>query len=93
VPCEPDPLDTFVKDLRAMVVDNAPRLFAVVQEYGERVDGRIVAWGMAFDDHAEIVSCDRSMRTSAKAPEQALFLFRVPPHIRPHLVWVTPEVS
>ncbi|PKW15005.1 hypothetical protein [Saccharopolyspora spinosa] len=31
-----------------LVADAASSLFAVLQEYGERVDVRIAAWGMAF---------------------------------------------
>jgi hypothetical protein len=58
-----------------MVADEAPRLFAVVQEYGERVDGQIAAWGMAFADHAEVVSVKRGMRMSLQAPEKALRMF------------------
>jgi hypothetical protein len=57
----------FTAILESMVADEAPRLFAVVQEYGKRVDGMIVAWGMAFADHAEVVSVTRGMRMSLKA--------------------------
>lgn len=55
-----DPLDTLVPDptgmpplcsekdfddlLVQLVTDSAPRTFAVVQEYGQRVDGHIAAW-------------------------------------------------
>lgn len=56
----PHPLDAFVADPSGMtplcdepmfasivestVADESPRLFAIVQEYGERVDCRIAAW-------------------------------------------------
>lgn len=42
----------FAQEIAELVAAEAPRLFAVVQEYGERVDGRIAAWGLAFEDHA-----------------------------------------
>lgn len=103
------PLDAFVPDpaeltpvcdepefaaiLEEMVADEAPRLFAVVQEYGERVDGRIVAWGMAFDDHAEVVSVGRTRRMSLQSPENALRLFKVGSHIRARLVWFNPDAA
>jgi hypothetical protein len=103
------PLDEFVSDpsdltpvcdepefatiLEEMVADEAPRLFAVVQEYGDRVDGRIVAWGMAFDDHTEVVSVKRGLRMSLQAPENALRLFKFGSHIQARLVWFNPDAA
>ncbi|MGH3905992.1 MAG: hypothetical protein ACRDTE_17690 [Pseudonocardiaceae bacterium] len=95
-PAEPTPLcdePEFAALLEEMVADEAPRLFAVVQEYGERVDGRIAAWGMAFDDHAEVVSVGRGMRMSLQAPENALRLFKFGSHIRARLVWFNPNAA
>lgn len=104
-----DPLDEFVADpagltpacdepeftalLEEMVADEAPRLFAVVQEYGDRVDGQIVAWGMAFDDRAEVVSVGRTRRMSLPAPENALRLFEFGSHLRARVVWVNPDAA
>ena len=34
----------FAQEINELVADEAPRLFAVVQEYGERADGRVAAW-------------------------------------------------
>ncbi|MGH3900040.1 MAG: hypothetical protein ACRDTA_17730 [Pseudonocardiaceae bacterium] len=103
------PLDEFVSDpsgltpvcdepefttiLEEMVADEAPRLFAVVQEYGDRVDGRIAAWGMAFDDHAEVVSVKRGLRMSLPASENALRLFKFGNHIQARLVWFNPDAA
>ncbi len=105
----PHPLDEFVSDpsgltpvcdegefaaiLEEMVADEAPRLFAVVQEYGDRVDGRIAAWGMAFADHAEVVSVTRKRRMSLPAPEHALRLFTFGSHIQARLVWFNPDAA
>ncbi|MFB9691052.1 hypothetical protein [Amycolatopsis plumensis] len=77
----------FAAILEEMVADEAPRLFGVVQEYGERVDGRIAAWGLAFDDHTEVVSAGRTRQMCLQAPENALRLFRVGSQIRARLVW------
>lgn len=77
----------FAAILESMVADEAPRLFAIVQEYGERADARIAAWGMAFDDHAEVVSQVSGMRASLRAPEHALRRFNLGSHIRARLVW------
>ncbi|HEY0804907.1 MAG TPA: hypothetical protein VGD84_07580 [Pseudonocardiaceae bacterium] len=106
---EPHPLDALVPDpaglsplcdaeafaasLEGMVADFAPRVFAVVQEYGERVDGRIAAWGMAFEDHAEIVDVKGRVRMGMRSPEDALRGFAFGSHVRPHLVWVNPDAA
>ena len=103
------PLDQFIPDpsglmplsdepgfaaiLESVVADEAPRLFAIVQEYGERVDGRIAAWGMAFDDYAEVVSVSRGVRASLRTPEDALRLFNCGSHIRARLVWFNPDAA
>ena len=66
---------------------------ADVQEYGERVDGRIAAWGMAFADHAEVVSVTRGLRMSLQAPENALRMFKFGSHVRARLVWFNPDAA
>lgn len=83
----------FATELESMVADEAPRLFAVVQEYGERVDAQIAAWGMAFDDHAEVVSVERGLRMSLREPDQALRGFNFGSHIRARLVWFNPDAA
>jgi hypothetical protein len=83
----------FAAILEEMVADKAPRLFAVVQEYGERVDARIAAWGLAFPDHAEVVSVEHTQRMSLQAPENALRLFRLGSHVRARLVWFNPDAA
>lgn len=85
--------EEFTAIMEKMVADEAPRLFAVMQVYGERVDGRIAAWGMAFTDHAEVVSVDHGMRMSLQAPENALRLFKFGSHIRARLVWFNPDAA
>ncbi len=85
--------DEFAAELAAMVADEAPRLFAVVQEYGERVDGRIAAWGLAFDDHALVLTIGRPRWMLLPAPERALRIFTVGSHIRARLVWFDPAAA
>ncbi|MDQ2708202.1 MAG: hypothetical protein M3Z25_11440 [Actinomycetota bacterium] len=97
----PDPSDLaplcdepeFAAILEELVADEAPRLFAVVQEYGERVNVRIAAWGMAFAEHTEIVSAEREVRMSLQAPENALWMFKLGSHIRARLVWLNPDAA
>jgi hypothetical protein len=69
-----------------MVADEAPRLFAVAHEVGERVDGWVAAWGLAFDDHVEVISDRGWMRLSS--PDRALWLLGRRPNITAHIVWV-----
>jgi hypothetical protein len=81
----------FAAIMETLVADEAPRLFAVVQEYGERVDGVIAAWGMAFPDHAKLVS--HQLRMSVREPASALRMFTVGSHIRPGWVWFNPDAA
>jgi len=83
--------DEFAVLIDGMVADFAPRLFAIVQEYGEHADGRIAAWGMDFDDHADVVSVEGGVRMTLQAPEKALARFRWGEHITARLVWVNPD--
>jgi hypothetical protein len=107
-----DPLDAFVTDpsgrpplgsedefaaiLDGMVAANAPRRFAVVQEYGDRVDARIAGWGIAFDDHADVIGEGNVVHFGVPSPEDVLRCFRFGTRVTPRLVWVDPaepEVS
>lgn len=81
----------FATLLENMVADEAPRVFAVVQEYGDRVDACIAAWGIAFTDRTEVVSVECGMRMSLQTPEQALCGFNFGSHIRARLVWFNPD--
>ncbi|MEE1939361.1 hypothetical protein V1L54_08025 [Streptomyces sp. TRM 70361] len=83
----------FDEELRAVVLDLAPRQFAVVQTWevgdGER-DGRVVAWGVAYGDgSAEVVSTDGVRRFSLAAPERAVRWFGVKKEgVTARLVWL-----
>lgn len=39
-----------------MVTDQAPRVFAVVNDYGEQVEAEIIAEGMALDESAFVIT-------------------------------------
>jgi hypothetical protein len=79
--------------LDGLVADAAPRLFAVVQVYGELVDVRVAAWGMAFADRAEIVGVDSRSRLSVRTPESVIRWFARRPDITVRLVWVNPDAA
>ncbi|GGP83110.1 hypothetical protein [Saccharothrix coeruleofusca] len=82
----------FAEFLRGLAQDDAPRLFAIAHEYGDRHDGWIAAYGMAFRDRAEVVSTEGDFRTSSASPEAALATFARfanAQNVKPHLVWLT----
>lgn len=82
----------FASILEQLVADDTPRVFAVVQEYGTRLDAWIAAWGMAFDDHAEVVSVEGHTRMSLQSPDTALLGFHATDeHIHARLVWFNPD--
>lgn len=83
----------FAALLNTMVVTSAPQVFAVVQEFGERLNGWVVAWGFAFDDRAEIFAVDDHSRMSLEKPENALHLFSSKrDHLTARLVWL-PDIG
>ncbi|MEU6131801.1 hypothetical protein ABZ805_21720 [Saccharopolyspora sp. NPDC047091] len=102
----PHPLDAFVHDptgrpplgdermfaeiMAGIVADTAPKMFAVVQEYGERVDGRVAAWGLALEDRTVVVPVNGRGFTSGPTPGQVLRGYRFGTHIRPRIVWYDP---
>lgn len=89
----PGPLGTeaeFTALIEGMVAEFAPRLFAVVQEYGERLDGRLAAWGLAFDDHVEVLDADGRHYLSLGSVGRAAILYAEPPNVSTRVVWWRP---
>lgn len=82
----------FAELVAEMVAEEAPRLFAVVQEYGEQVDGRIAAWGIAFDDHADVVGVDGGAYLGLRSLERLARRFSRP-NITARVVWVNPDAA
>lgn len=58
---------------RELVAEEAPRLFAVVEHDPEF---QVVAWGLEFEESAQVVSEDGSVRMSLRGPESYLHLFK-----------------
>lgn len=85
--------ERFAELLEGIVADGAPRVFAIVEEYGERVDGHIAAWGMAFDDRAEVISVQGGLRMSTRSAESALRGFGFGTRLKPRVVWVNPDAA
>ncbi len=70
------------------VAGMAPQLFAVVQQDDE--EDWIAAWGMAFEDHAEVATTSGDLRMLTASPESALRYFEEGDEVRTSLVWVDP---
>jgi hypothetical protein len=98
-PAEADPADLaplcaeaeFSELVDELVAEDAPRLFAVLQEYGDRADGRIAAWDMAFEDYVDVVGVDRGSHVRVPTPERATRRYRRRPHVTARVVWVNPD--
>lgn len=66
----------------------APQLFAVVQQDDE--DDWVAAWGMAFEDRAEVASTSGDLRVLTTDAQGALRYFEEGDEVRTTLVWVNP---
>ena len=80
--------EEFAEEVRELVAADAPQVFALVEEYGERVDGWIVAWGMAFDDHVDVLGVNGGLHASLPSVERVHRVFSRRRKIR--LVWTSP---
>lgn len=68
-----------------MVTDHAPKVFAVVQEYGDRVDARVAAWGLAHADHVDVIGVDGVIHLGSR-PESVLRRYDHE-HVSASIVW------
>jgi hypothetical protein len=73
--------ESYEQAVREMVDELAPRRFAIVQDLGDHFDGRVAAWGIAFDDRVEIVDTQSSSSMSLTSPDTALRQYARPPRI------------
>lgn len=79
--------EEFTEAVANMVSTSAPRLFAVVQEYGTREDARIAGWGLAHETYADVIGLGNSVHLGATRPEDMLRHFHRRHHITAHIVW------
>jgi hypothetical protein len=91
---EPRPLcgaTEFAGLVTEMVADHAPRVFAVVEESGTRVDARVAGWGLAYEDHVDVIGVDGHVHLGAASPERILRRFGRRPRTTAHIVWPAGE--
>jgi hypothetical protein len=79
----------FAELMAEMVTDDAPRVFAVVEELGTRVDARVAGWGLAYADHVDVIGVDGGVHLGAAGPENILRRFGRRARITAHIVWPT----
>lgn len=79
--------DEFAELIQEMVADEAPRLFAIVQEYGDRVDAHVAGWGMWFGDRAVAFDVDGGTMIM-RSVDSAMRLFGADPYTTPRLCWL-----
>ncbi|MFI9362003.1 hypothetical protein ACIG5E_13210 [Kitasatospora sp. NPDC053057] len=88
----PNPRIPFDQELCGLVLDTAPRLFAVVQVCDEGqpdADGWVAAWGLVDNDGPTHVICLYGQaRMTLASPERALRHFTGQPGITARLVWL-----
>jgi hypothetical protein len=83
--------EEFAQEVRELVADEAPRVFALVEERGERADGWIVAWGMVFEDRVEVIGAKGGLRMTARSVDRVQrVLFR---RRKIRLVWTDPATA
>ncbi|MFE7591269.1 hypothetical protein ACFU6K_17880 [Kitasatospora sp. NPDC057512] len=82
---------TFDQELCGLVLDTAPRLFAVVQVCGDDADGWVAAWGLTDSDgRTHVIGVDGRTRMTLHSPERAVRHFSGRPGITARLIWLSP---
>jgi hypothetical protein len=71
---------------------DAPRVFAIVEEWGDQHAARVAGYGLAFDGRADVNSVEGDFRLSSESAESVLAVFGVstgPADVqRLHVVWL-----
>nr|WP_052478813.1 hypothetical protein [Kibdelosporangium sp. MJ126-NF4]CEL20766.1 hypothetical protein [Kibdelosporangium sp. MJ126-NF4]CTQ89679.1 hypothetical protein [Kibdelosporangium sp. MJ126-NF4] len=78
----------FWDSVREMVDGHAPRVFAVVVEFGEQIDAQIIAWGMSLASGTFMTTLDGRNHYSLSEPENALKYIVKRTNVTSHIVWV-----
>ncbi|MFD0204281.1 MULTISPECIES: hypothetical protein [Saccharothrix] len=82
----------FANVMHLIAKEQAPRLFAIVEEYGEREDARVAGYGLAHPHHVDVNSVEGDFHLVSQSPERARQLFGISAGsrgVRTHLVWLT----
>lgn len=81
--------------MRRMAHHYAPRRFAIVQDWGRDVDGRIAAWGVAANGRTYVTEVgeddDGGGITVLHSMSLALHAFRRLPYVTTRVLWIDPQ--
>lgn len=86
---EPGPIseEEFSRLVQVIVDDFQPRVFALVEEHGDRIDGELFAWGLEFEGRAAVFAPEGELYAKCDSATKAHHLFSRIRKIR--LVWPT----
>lgn len=89
---EPWTKEEFAGVMHELAVSEAPRLFAIVEEYGDAEDARVAGYGLAYADRAEVDGVEGGCRLSSESAESAREFFELSSRSsgtqRAHVVWL-----
>lgn len=78
--------------MRELAVAEAPRLFALMAEYGEGEDARVAGYGLAYADRADVNSVEGDFQLHSQSAESARTLFEISSKSagvrQVHVVWL-----
>ncbi|MEV0282211.1 hypothetical protein AB0I22_38385 [Streptomyces sp. NPDC050610] len=92
----PIPL-TLDQELCELALIDAPRFFAVVQEWDtdtEDPDGGVVGWGLAHEDGSvHVISAEGRRQYRLSSTERAICWFGREPGVTARIVWFAPPAA
>ncbi|TQM81266.1 hypothetical protein FHX81_3629 [Saccharothrix saharensis] len=84
--------EEFTRLMRELAVSEVPRLFALVEEYGEGEDARVAGYGLAYADRVDVNSVEGDFQLNSESAERARTLFEISSRStgvsRVHVVWL-----
>ncbi|HEY2579186.1 MAG TPA: hypothetical protein VGI74_23000 [Streptosporangiaceae bacterium] len=78
--------EEYQQEVASMVAEEAPAVFAVVEDRDDRTDGRIAAWVLEFACRAEAVATDSAVRISAQSARRVLAQYGRQPGVTARLI-------
>ncbi|MGH3156890.1 MAG: hypothetical protein ACRDNF_09980 [Streptosporangiaceae bacterium] len=78
--------EEYEQEVASMVADEAPAVFAVVEDRDDRTDSRIAAWVLEFACRAEAVTTDTGLRITARSARRVLAQYGRQPGVTARLI-------
>lgn len=86
------PRTAFDRHMLDVARTDAPRVFAIVEEWGDQHAARVAGFGLAYEDRAEVNSVEGDFHLASQSPEHARTLFEISSRSagvrRAHVVWL-----